>query len=63
MTLNGEYIVIFKDPNSSIKDFVRYLFRGKCENFVPAGVCAFSNDNNEMLLVRYEDIVQMRLVK
>lgn len=46
----GNYIPL----NSSLMKF-----EGVCENFTPAGKCAFRNKDNEMLLVYYEDIVQM----
>jgi hypothetical protein len=61
MELNGVYVVRFKDP-SCPKDVDYYKsFVGKCENFNPSGKCAFSNENNEMLIVDYKDISQMRL--
>jgi hypothetical protein len=63
MELNGWYVVIFKKPysiyNSTIKTGNTMQFVGKCENFNPTGLCAFSNDKNEMLLVHYIDILQM----
>jgi len=70
MKLNGKYLVIYKDPrtyinynnkgvveNNSLKKFVGY-----CENFTTSGLIAFSNENGEMLLVKYYDIIQMRLI-
>lgn len=45
------YLVIYNRNDS---------FEGKCENFVPTDKCAFINENNEMLLVHYKDIVQMK---
>lgn len=62
MELNGEYIVVFKHPDDDTSTPNYRKFVGKCDNFVPSGVCAFSNDNNEMLIVRYRDIAQMRLI-
>lgn len=35
-------------------------FEGKCENFTTNDKCAFRNEDNEMLLVHYKDIVQMK---
>lgn len=61
MELNGEYLVHYKNPNQHLNDEGFKWFIGKCENFVPTGTCVFSNNDNEMLIVRYRDIVQMRL--
>ena len=61
MELSGEYIVYFKHPEASKQSSRIYKFIGKCENFTPVGLCAFSNNNKEMLLVNYRDVVQMRL--
>ncbi len=60
MELNGEYIIYYKNPNQSLHEDDYRRFVGKCENFT-SGTCAFSNENNEMLIVRYKDIIQMRL--
>ena len=61
MKLNGTYVVRFRDPNCPKDVCVYNTFVGECENFVPTGTCAFSNENNEMLIVHFKDIVQMRL--
>lgn len=62
MDIKGQYIVLFKSPRaSSVGDPPLFKFTGECDNFTPTGICAFSNQNNEMLLVSYKDIVQMRL--
>lgn len=61
MEPNGEYVVLFKHPDDNTSNCHHYRFEGKCENFVTIGVCAFSNEKKEMLLVNYKDIVQMRL--
>jgi hypothetical protein len=63
MELSGEYIVMFKHPScpKDITDF--QTFKGKCENFITTGLCAFSNENNQMLLVNYKDILQMKPIK
>lgn len=63
MDLSGEYVVLFKDPDNYEQHPQLHKFIGSCENFVPAGLCAFTNDTKEMLLVRYKDIIQMRLKK
>lgn len=59
MELNGQYRVYFRHPlggNMKIENFI-----GKCENFTPADKCVFSNQYNQMLIVHYKDIVQMKL--
>lgn len=63
MGLSGEYVVLFKHPEQSIRDPKVERFKGFCENFHPSGKCAFRNEKNEMLVVRYEDIIQMKLTK
>lgn len=63
MSLSGRYIVMFKHPNAPTRDTKIEVFKGVCENFVSAGLCAFSNDNNEMLLVNYKDILQMKPIQ
>lgn len=51
----GNYKVIYKHPRGDrVKTFV-----GKCENFTPVGKSAFSNDKHQLLLVDYNDIVQL----
>ncbi|MMZ65604.1 hypothetical protein D1872_280200 [compost metagenome] len=60
--IKGQYIVLFKSPKASNSvDPPLYSFIGECDNFTPTGVCAFSNRNNQMLLVSYKETVQMRL--
>jgi hypothetical protein len=63
MQLSGQYAVMFKHPNISANDSKIETFRGICENFVTTGICAFSNDENEMLIVSYKDIVQMKPIR
>jgi hypothetical protein len=60
--INGKYIVMFKKPNSrNVKNETTYqTFEGVCENFVTTGKCAFSNEDGEMLIVHYDDIVQLK---
>lgn len=62
--INGKYIVMFKKPNSKFmrNETTYQTFEGVCENFVTTGKCAFSNENNEMLIVHYDDIVQLKPV-
>lgn len=65
MELNGEYIVYFKHPevekyHPSCEKLHKFI--GKCVNF-HQGSCVFENENKEMLIVAYRDIVQMRLKK
>jgi hypothetical protein len=63
--IKGYYHVIFKYPkqtNERIKTQIQAKvsqFDGMCENFVANGKCAFRNDRDELLLVDYDDIVQM----
>ncbi|MBL4951090.1 hypothetical protein JK635_02395 [Neobacillus sp. YIM B02564] len=68
MKINGVYVVLYKSPkmpNERIRgQFLHKLscFVGECENFTTR-ICAFRNEENEFLLVDYEDIVQMHLAK
>lgn len=69
MKLNGKYLVIYKDPridvsydNRGVVEKKIQKFVGYCENFTTSGLIAFSNENGEMLLVKYYDIIQMRLI-
>ncbi len=70
MKLNGKYLVIYKDPRvdvsynnrSIVENKILQKFVGHCENFTTSGLIAFSNENGEMLLVKYYDIIQMRLI-
>lgn len=64
--IKGEYLVIYKSPRSQIER-VRgaiqskvFSFVGVCENFLPTGISAFRSENNEMLLVDYQDIIQLQ---
>ncbi|MDH6674315.1 hypothetical protein M2277_005007 [Paenibacillus sp. LBL] len=61
MELSGTYVVLYKHPEDSKRFRYLYSFIGRCQNFTPNGLCAFSNEKNEMLLVNYNDIVQMKL--
>ncbi len=62
MELTGKYTVMFKHPMDDGDSRSRSIenFTGKCENFTPKGKCVFSNDENVMLIVEYNDIVQMK---
>lgn len=69
MKLNGKYLVIYKDPRTDVSYDNRGVvenkiqkFVGHCENFTAGRLIAFSNENSEMLLIRYYDIIQMRLI-
>lgn len=58
---NGEYIVYYNTPTN--KEVVK-KFKGICENFNTNGASAFWNSENEqMLLVRYKDIVGLHPTK
>jgi hypothetical protein len=63
--IKGYYHVIFKYPkqtNERIKSQIQAKvsqFDGSCENFTGNGKCVFRNDKDELLLVDYDDIVQM----
>ena len=61
MNINGRYIVFYKYPNRSRQDSRLGVFEGYCENFAPSGKCVFSNENGEMLIIEYQDIIQMCL--
>jgi hypothetical protein len=63
MRLNGRYVVMFKHPNASSKGAKIETFKGVCENFISLDLCAFKNDDDEMLLVNYKDILQMKPIK
>jgi hypothetical protein len=62
--IKGKYIIMFKKPRDKwVKNETKYeTFEGACKNFVPSGKCAFSNEDNEMLIVPYDDIVQLKPV-
>jgi hypothetical protein len=61
MELQGWYKVIYKHPMERYSSHAKFeWFRGKCVNFYPSGLCAFDNEQGLMLLVRYQDIVQMK---
>jgi hypothetical protein len=62
--INGKYIVMFKKPNSAyVRNETKYqIFEGICENFVTNGKCAFSNEDKQMLIVHYDDIMQLKPV-
>lgn len=62
MELAGEYIVYYKHPNADTRECKFERFTGKCENFVSQN-CVFSNELNEMLVVQFKDIVQMKPLK
>lgn len=52
---NGEYIIYYSNPLN--KEVIK-KFKGICENFNTNGASAFWNrEDEQMLLVRYEDIV------
>jgi hypothetical protein len=63
--INGTYFVEYKSPKCSTERTQRQIqtrifnFEGVCENFTTSGKCAFRNNNNEMLLVDYHDIIQL----
>ena len=69
MEVKGKYLVKYKYPMSIVERFKDQVqntlltFEGECANFCPNGSCAFSNENNEMLVVAYADIVQMSLIE
>ena len=64
MELKGEYSVIYKHPEWRRKDGSLYRFAGICENFVGSGGnCVFRNDKDEVIIVQFEDIIQMRPFK
>jgi len=63
----GRYKVFYKSPkdtnqrqNGSYENKL-LIFEGEIENFVTNGnnLCAFRNEENEVLLVNFADIVQM----
>lgn len=66
--VEGTYQVLYKSPFSyrdrSKGSFQNklYKFEGECENFSP-DKCVFRNDEDEVLIVAYEDIIQMSCVK
>lgn len=54
------YIVMYKNPRQPKDVREKFeVFEGVCENFMPTGKCAFSNDK-EKLIVHYDDIIQMK---
>jgi hypothetical protein len=54
---NGEYIVYYSNPLN--KEVIK-KFKGVCENFNTNEASAFWNsDDEQMLLVRYRDIVAL----
>lgn len=66
--VKGKYKVVYKYPLQDVDRRRRILqgtygvFEGVCENF-STHLSAFSNDNGQMLLVDYDDIIQMRPIK
>jgi len=60
---NTNYRIYYKNPQDTYDDKKFKVFKGKIENFVPTSVCAFLNDNGEMLHVHYRDIIQMSPIK
>ena len=60
MELKGEYIVYYKHPKSDRREGIINRFVGTCENFVGSGNCVFRNENKELLVVQFQDIVQMK---
>lgn len=64
--INGTYQILFKHPNASAHrnnsgsiEFGIQKFIGECDNFTTCGKCSFRNDKDELLLVDYQDIMQM----
>lgn len=55
----GEYRVYYKNPNDLARQPKTKVFEGVCENFAPSDKLAFRNKNDQMLVVRYADIIQM----
>ena len=65
---NGKYQVYYKSPFQNIDRKHRMIqskismFEGVCENF-STHLSAFSNDKGELLLIDYEDIIQLKPIK
>lgn len=64
--INGNYLVIYKSPRTpvervrgSVKSNV-FSFTGECESFTTDELCIFRNEDKELLLVDYQDIVQLQ---
>ncbi|MGM9986368.1 MAG: hypothetical protein ACI35O_03975 [Bacillaceae bacterium] len=66
----GRYKVIYKNPrdadqrqNGAFENKL-HTFEGEIENYVKTnnGTCAFRNENGNLLLVKFADIVQMSLL-
>lgn len=59
--IDGKYRVMYKHP-SQYTDRQANAFEGVCENF-STGLSAFRNDKNELLLVNYHDIIQLKPIR
>lgn len=65
----GYYKILYKHPNAPVRysdDYIKLgVFEGYCKHFTTSytDLCAFYNEDNEWLLVRYKDIVQMKAEK
>lgn len=63
--IKGNYNVLYKNPNAISQRGVGelqctvYQFEGECENLTANGLCAFRNKEDRMLLVHFNDIVQL----
>lgn len=66
--VNGKYLVFYKSPfaqserHRNAEQIKLHKFEGNCE-FWSTKMCVFSNENKEILVVDFNDVVQMRLVK
>lgn len=64
-SISGKYKVTYKSPRISVDRRNRatenkiYTFEGICENF-STHLSAFLNDKDQLLLVDYEDIIQLQ---
>lgn len=63
--IKGKYNVLYKNPSAISQRGVGelqctvYQFEGECENFTGRGLCAFRDKEDRMLLVHFNDIVQL----
>ena len=66
----GKYKVIYKNPRdfnqrqNGLCENKLHMFEGEIENYVTTnnGTCAFRNEEGNLLLVKFADIVQMSLL-
>jgi hypothetical protein len=66
--IDGKYRVMYKHPSqytdrqANAFQGMIYTFEGVCENF-STGLSAFRNDKNELLLINYHDIIQLKPIR